>query len=767
MSSNLNRFYFGIWLLASAWVIFPVHSLKAQTVGVVLSGGGASALAHVGFLKALEENDVPIDYITGTSMGAIIGAMYAAGFTVEQIDSLVRSDDFQRMSIGNLDGKYDYYFQERDEDASLVTLKYAKGSFITNTIPTNLINPQLLDFSFMEGFSGADAAAAYNFDSLYVPFRCIASDIESKNQVLFKDGSLSMAVRASATYPFYLTPIEVNGKLLFDGGLYNNFPSNVMYESFMPDIIIGCNVSENDNTPIKNDLFSQLKSMIVYKTNFEALCDYMFIIEPPAKVGTFSFDRVSEAILSGYTETISHMEHILPVISRKMSMEERAVNRAKFNSKMPPLVFDEIRLKGLEKGQGNYVRNILGGHNAPVSVSKLKSDYFRVYNDDKIRNIYPQARYKPESGYYALILDVEREKDLAISFGGNFSSRPINTGFVGVRYNLFSRFSSTWSANSYFGRFYGSLALAAKFDFSAGAPFSVEPHIVYNRWDYFRSQSTFFEDVKPSFIVKNEQFTGINLRFPAGNKSRFESDVRLLRAFDDYYLNQTFNSTDTADQTVFKAGTFSLAFKRNTLNRKVFANRGTNLHLSARFVEGREQTIPGSTSVDRDTVVNNHNWVTLRLRYVNYFQKIGNVSFGLLMDGVMSNQPFFNNRVASLMRAPAFEPIPESQTLFMPQFRAHNFASGGLIAVWSLQKNIDIRAETYVFQPFGKILSDEQNRPYYDHSPDWFLMGSGSVIVHTPIGPASISANYFDQSIDQWSVIFNFGYLMFNRQALE
>lgn len=119
------------------------------------------------------------------------------------------------------------------------------------------------------------------------------------------------------------------------------------------------------------------------------------------------------------------------------------------------------------------------------------------------------------------------------------------------------------------------------------------------------------------------------------------------------------------------------------------------------------------------------------------------------------------------MRAPAFEPIPESQTLFMPQFRAHNYASGGLITVWSIKKNIDLRAEAYVFQPFGKILSDEQNRPYYDHTPDQFFMGSGSVIVHTPIGPASISANYFDQSIDQWSVIFNFGYLIFNRQALE
>jgi NTE family protein len=740
---------------------------EAQSVGIVLSGGGASALAHIGFLRALEENNIPVDYISGTSMGAVIGAMYASGFSIDEIDSLVRSDDFQRMSVGDLDGKYEYYFQERDNDAGLVTLKFSEGSLITNSLPTNVIDPQLLDFNFMAGFSGADAASGYNFDSLYVPFRCIASDIESKKQVLFKNGSLATAVRASSTYPFYVSPIEVDGKLLFDGGLYNNFPSDVMYQNFMPDIIIGCNVSENNEKPSRNDLISQLKNMIVYKTNFEAICEHMFIVAPKSNVSTFSFSLVDESIKSGYDATISQMELIGAAIERKVTMEERTQNRSRFRSKMPPLVFDEIRLKGLERGQGSYVRNLLGGHQSPVPVDKLKPAYFRVYNDDKIRSIYPQARFKPETGFYALVLDVEKEKDVAVTFGGNFSSRPINTGFVGLRYNLFSRFSSSLSANSYFGRFYGSVSLSAKFDFSAGAPFSVEPHVVYNRWDYFRSQSTFFEDVKPSFIVKNEQFTGLNFRFPAGNSGRFESDLRLVKAYDDYYLTQNFVSTDTADQTVFRAGTFSLGFKRNTLNRKVYANAGTYLHVSTRFVEGREQTIPGSTSASRDTVINNHDWVTLRLRYQNYFQKLGNIKLGLLLDGVWSTQPFFNNRIASLMRAPAFEPIPESQTLFMPQFRAHDYAAGGLVGVWSIKKSLDFRAEAHVFQPFGKILSTESGEPVYDNETDRFYIGSASLILHTPIGPASLSANYYDQSIDPWSIMFNFGYILFNRQALE
>ena len=724
-------------------------------------------MAHIGFLRCLEEHGIPIDYITGTSMGAVVGAMYAAGFSVERIDSMFRSPQFLEMATGVLDESYRYYFQERDGDASIVKLHYSKGSFINNTLPGSLIDSHMFDFQLMEDLGSASAAAGNNFDSLFVPFRCIASDIDAKQQVMFKDGDLAKAVRCSATYPFYIKPLEVDGKLLFDGGLYNNFPSDVLYREFLPDIIIGCNVSGNNPPPSSDDVISQFKSMIVQKTNFEPLCQEMFIVQPRVDVATFEFDRIPEAIQAGYVGTSALIDSISASVDRRISKEDLAFARAQFRSTCPEIWVDRIEIEGLESSQGHYVANILGKRNRPQMLSSLKRNYFRVFNDDKIRSLYPTLNYKENSKTYSMLLDVEKQKDVELSFGGNFSSRPVNTGFVGLKYNIFSRFASSLSANSYFGRFYGSASAAASFDFSAGIPFSVEPQFVLNRWDYFRSLATFFEDVKPSFIIKNERFGAVNFRFPAGNNGRVESNLRWVHTYDDYYLTEDFTSVDTADQTNFDGFTIGFSYQRSTLNRISYATKGTFLKLSSRFVNGVEETIPGSTSQRRDTILAGRDWITIRANLTTFLKPWGPLKVGFVADGLYSTQPFFNNRIASLMRAPAFEPFPESRTLFLPQFRAHNFAAAGIVTAWSVSKSIDFRTEAFIFRPIGLILSDESGKPFYNWSPKEFFMGSAALVLHSPIGPVSLSLNYYEQRQDPWTIIFNFGHILFNRQAFD
>ena len=354
-----------------------------------------------------------------------------------------------------------------------------------------------------------------------------------------------------------------------------------------------------------------------------------------------------------------------------------------------------------------------------------------------------------------------------VSFGGNFSSRPINTGFIGLKYNIFSKFSSTLYANSYFGKFYGSLKVAAKFDFAANQPFSVEPHYVRNRWDYFRSATTFFEDVKPSFIVKKESFAGVKLRFPAGPSGRVDGKLRYIHFSDDYYQTPQFVSSDTADQTVFDGGNFRLEYLRSTLNRKQYSSKGTQLKISGQFVRGLEQSIPGSTTASKDTIRQNHEWYSFNHCYQNYFERVGPVTFGFMLDGTYTNQPFFQNYIASIMRAPSFEPIPESQTLFLNQFRAHAYAAGGLQAILTLNKNFDIRTEAYVFRPLERIVSNEENRAVYNTSVTEKYIGSASAIYHSPLGPISLNLNYFQGKDEPWSLLLNFGYLLFNDGALD
>ena len=200
------------------FVLFLTLGVKAQRVGVVLSGGGGSALSHIGVLKVLEENRIPIDYICGTSMGAMVAALYASGYSPAEIETMYLSETFRKNAKGIVDADYIYHFKRHPENASWLTVKLALDSTIETSLPTNLVNPIPIDYSIMEMMAPPAAAAGYNFDSLLVPFRCLAADIENKKSVVFRKGDLGKCVRASLSYPFYLKPVSIDGVLLFMGG---------------------------------------------------------------------------------------------------------------------------------------------------------------------------------------------------------------------------------------------------------------------------------------------------------------------------------------------------------------------------------------------------------------------------------------------------------------------------------------------------------------------------------------------------------------------
>lgn len=741
---------------------------KGQSVGVVLSGGGATALAHVGFLRVLEENDIPIDYIGGTSMGAVVAAMYASGYSVAEIDSSMRSEEFLRMANGQVSDELQFYFKHYDNDASFGTLRYSEGKLITNAIPTSLIEPELLDWNFLNGFSQPEAASQGNFDSLYIPFRCIAADVEHKREIIFRNGPLSLAVRASSTYPFYLPPRRVNGNLLYDGGIYNNFPSDIMYLEFIPDVIIGCNVSGKVPGPSEGDLFSQLQSMILFRSEPGKLCEQTIVVEPQLKdIGTFDFEKSAVAIESGYITTLDSLRSIQNLITRRVTLAEKNSSRKKFRSKFKPLMIEEVEITGLEKTQRSYVKKIMGRKNEAIELSKLKKPYFRIVSDDKISSIYPSSSYNSETGMFKLQLEAKKEKDLMLAFGGNFSSRSINTGYIGLRYNIFGLTSATISANSYFGRFYGSINANLRWDFPGTLPISLQGGFTFNRWDYYKSLATFFEDVKPSYILLNERFGHLSMSIPAGNRGTLRGDAIYSHMFDDYYQQTNFLSTDTADKTEFDAGILRMSYERSTLNKKQFANDGTFLLISAKGILGEESTIPGTTSTIRDTTTADHLWYTAKLHYQNYFSRIGKASFGFMIEGVTSTQEFFNNYTASSIAAPSFTPIPESRTFFLPNFRAHNYVAAGLMHVFSFNKSLDLRLEGYAFNPFGAIVRNQLGKAEYDFTSRQYYIGSASVVFHSPLGPVSLSGNYYDLKESPWSIIFNFGYILFNRSARD
>ncbi|MBK6627838.1 MAG: patatin-like phospholipase family protein [Flavobacteriales bacterium] len=754
--------------LLLALLLLPLGS-PAQTVGVVLSGGGASAMTHIGVLMALEDHGIPIDCITGSSMGALVGAMYAAGYSPHEIDSLFRTDLFRTMAEGGVEDRYTYFFKHDQPDAAVINVKIDLDTLLQTSLPTNLRSPVLIDFEQMRGFAGAGAASGYDMDSLFVPFRCVASDITAQRPVLFRQGDLAQAVRASMSYPFYFKPIRVDGHLMMDGGLYNNFPSDVMYEEFLPDVIIGSNVASNSAPPTEDDLLSQLKAMLQEPTDYSVRCDYGLIIEPRTNTGLFDFSRIGPTIEEGYAAAMEWMPEIEALIPRRVAQAEVAARRAAFRARWPALRFGGLEVTGLRKGQTRYVERMLTDRDSTIAMRRFKSLYFRLHDDDNIGRLFPIARYVPERGDFDLRVDVRAEKDLHARFGGMFSSRPINTGMVGLRYNLFGRWSSSLQALSWFGKFYAAGQVRLRADLPTAAPIYLEPLFTIHRMDHFRSFATFFDEVRPSFLVLRETWGGLNAGVGLGNKGRLRFDVKYGQTRDSYYQRLDFSPTDTADVTELAHWTGGFIAERNSLNRKQHANAGDQLKFEARYVTGQERTEPGSTNAQRGLVRDQHDWFFLKATLDRYFLPRGVFKFGALVEALYSNYPFFANYTATVMRAPVFQPTPESRTYFLENFRAQQYIAGGVRTIIAVSRNrFDLRLEGYVFQPYRAILRAADDEPEAGLAvSDRAYLASGSLIYQSPVGPIWFNTSYIDGLPEPWAFSLNFGYVIFAQRSWE
>ena len=225
-----------LFLLAVSLSAEPVVDAERERVGLVLSGGAARGLAHIGVLKALEEQGVMIDAIAGTSMGAVVGGLYAAGYSVSELEQLATELDWQQ-ALSDAPPRADIPFRRKQDDRDfLVKQKLSFRDDGSLGLPLGLLQGQNLALLLEKLF--ARAGAVEDFDQLPIPFRAVAADIATGETVVFADGHLALAVRASMSIPAVLTPVEVEGRLLVDGGISNNIPVDIAREMGVDRVIV-------------------------------------------------------------------------------------------------------------------------------------------------------------------------------------------------------------------------------------------------------------------------------------------------------------------------------------------------------------------------------------------------------------------------------------------------------------------------------------------------------------------------------------------------
>ena len=751
-------------------------SLSAQKVGLVLSGGGADALAHIGVIKALEENNIKIDYITGTSMGALIGALYASGIPISEIESYFTNPQFLSISNGSVPSKFLYYPPKPDIDPSLISLRFKntdEGS--TLLLPSKVISSETFDFEILKFLAAAEKLSNYNFDSLMIPFRCVAADIITKELVVFKEGSLTEALRASMSYPFFVKPIKINGHLMYDGGIYNNFPVNIMCNEFSPSYIIGSNVSQNIPEPSEDDLFGQLQNILVRNTEYCIYCTEGELIEPQINFGTFNFENAKQAIQSGYNETQQHLQHITYHINptSNLIIDTSSI----FLHQNEKIEIGEIIFKEINQKQAVYTGSVLNRKKKKehtLSLATFERNYYRLYQESYIEDIRTKLIYNKESKKYDAIVHVAPIKTLTLKIGGNIATRPVTEGYASLEYNNLSTFGFKAGISTHYGTMYQAINLFTQFDFPTKFPIYIKPKFILHNWNWFESvQANLFVTDKPNYIIEGELYTGLEIGTGIGNKFKLSTEITYLQMESKYYQIKSFTPNDTVDNTRFNGLNFKVVLSSNSLNLPQFPYKGSSFYLQGSVVNGNEFYTPGSTSPIVEKARNEHAFLQFRLDYQKYFDVTQKFKIGTTFSAALSSMKPFKTYTSTVIQSPSFKPTPDSKTLFLESFHANKFAAIGVQFVALPYKKFQLRAEGYIFQPYQAFQQTQDGGVEYGTIlADRFAIISGVASYQTPIGPLSFMVNYYYNSPEispeeeaPITVLLNFGYIIFNKSA--
>ncbi|MEP7094618.1 MAG: patatin-like phospholipase family protein [Flavobacterium sp.] len=328
-------------------------SIKRPKIGLVLSGGGAKGFAHIGVLKVLEQAGIKIDYIGGTSMGAIIGGLYATGYNATQIDSIFRETNFDELINDYIPRSSKNFYGKRNDELYAIVLPFSNFRIgIPEALSKGTYNYNLLSSLTR------NVRHVRDFNKLPTPFLCIGTDIETGEEVLLNKGNLAQAMIASAAFPSLFSPVEVDGKLLVDGGVVNNYPIKEV-RNLGADIIIGVDVQDDLQTRknLKNATrilvqITNLQSIEKMKKKIE---DTNIYIKPDIRdFGVISFDRGSEIVRRGEDAAFGVYEQI-----KALADEQNFYKKPKLEIGSDTLQINKINNTKLENYTKEYITSKL------------------------------------------------------------------------------------------------------------------------------------------------------------------------------------------------------------------------------------------------------------------------------------------------------------------------------------------------------------------------------------------------------------------------
>ena len=437
----LKKFKLCAFVLLASFAVFAQNSevdsnvqpvVKRPTVGLVLSGGGAKGFAYIGLFKVLKEVNMPIDYIGGSSMGAITAALLSAGYSPEAMEKIIKEQNWDAVINDVQERKYISYEEKLFSDKYIYSMPIGdKGISLSQSLASSFNVDMMLNNLFLP------VAHINDFDKLPIPFLCIGTDLLTGEAVVLRKGNLARAVRASMAIPAYFTPTLYNGRYLIDGGVVNNYPAEQV-KAMGADIIIGGDVQSGltDNLDELSSITSILDQVVSYyrvEANEKGRKLTDFYINFPMKYGMMDFNSYDSIIAIGEKVAREHYDS-LKALADSINGNRNVKYREKLIVPTDSIVISEviwpkIKLKNNEKYE-KYFDDILNKNTALTNVNEK----LYLLNGTKIFDeLY--AEYIPEKqGQLALKLNAGKTTKGSLSAGLHFDN--IYNGSIIVNMSL-------------------------------------------------------------------------------------------------------------------------------------------------------------------------------------------------------------------------------------------------------------------------------------------------------------------------------------------
>lgn len=360
-------------------------------IGLVLGGGGARGFAHISVIRMLEELNIPVDCIAGTSMGALAGGLYASGMSVDDMEKLVVSTDWKRLFDDSISREDRSYREKQDDRDGLTTVGIGIGDNKLKLSPGLLQGQRVLALFQSETVA---VSGIHDFNLLPIPFRAVATDLNSGEAVVLESGNLAFAMRASMSLPGIFQPALLDGKVLLDGGLVDQMPINVVRE-MGADIVIAVDVGtpllKLDEDASLLDVVSQISGMMTVsntRRQLDTLTDRDIIIVPPLgdTVATGDFTKAREAMAIGHEAALAARDKLANLSIAEADYRQWASSRPKPADALPVIEF--VRLENLTEYSDEVLMSEISiPLGEPLDMDEIDQDLLRVYGRGTLSSI--------------------------------------------------------------------------------------------------------------------------------------------------------------------------------------------------------------------------------------------------------------------------------------------------------------------------------------------------------------------------------------------